>query len=118
MSHDPATVRRVLAESHDYRREAPIRGPGIIVRRTQSPFAHILSPDARNSGWPFCWRCKTIVQEYGLENDARRYVDVVASCPERHTGTDSIRIEKPVDYTDEWLSEVMRTLVFFRQGAA
>ena len=107
---DLRTVRRVLAESHDYRRHPPRVGPGIIVRRTQSPFQHILDPNTRNSGWPVCLRCRTIVQGYGLEHEAATYVDVWAQC---HGDRAVLRLRRPTEGYHEWLSEVLRTLTFF-----
>ena len=106
---DDATVRAVLANSFDYRKHPP-RTHGIIVRRTQSPFAHILSPEAQWSGWPLCLRCRKLVDGYGIANETRSYVDVYAEC---HGHKQEIRLTRPVDEQPEWLTEVLRTLTFF-----
>lgn len=71
---------------------------------------------ARNTGWPFCFKCKSIVQGYGVypETRDRMIVIVYADC---HGTRQDIEIEKPfkdVDKADpEWLRRRMRMLVCF-----
>lgn len=79
--------------------------------------ADLLSWDenlAKNSPWPWCFRCKTVVKAYGVEDRETRAPRVWARC---HGSMRDLRIEKPhrdIDKTDpEWLRRRMRNLVFF-----
>lgn len=69
---------------------------------------------AKQSPWPWCFKCKTVVRAYGVEERETRAPVVWAKC---HGQQRAIRIEKPhrdIDKTDEgWLRRRMRNLVFF-----
>ena len=71
---------------------------------------------AKNSPWPWCFRCKTVVKAYGVEERDSRAPIVWARC---HGDKRALRIEKPhrdIDKTDpEWLRRRMRNLVFFAE---
>lgn len=69
---------------------------------------------ARNSPWPWCFRCKSIVRAYGVENRDSMIVTVWARC---HGTLADLRIEKPFRDIDKanprWLADRIKHLVFF-----
>ena len=69
---------------------------------------------ARNSPWPWCFKCKNIVRAYGVENRDRPVVIVWARC---HGTKTELRVEKPfrdIDHANpRWLADRIRHMVFF-----
>jgi hypothetical protein len=69
---------------------------------------------AMNSPWPWCFRCKSVVRAYGVENRDKMVVTVWARC---HGTKAELEVEKPskdIDRADpNWLRNRMRHLVFF-----
>lgn len=69
---------------------------------------------AQTSPWPWCSKCKSIVQAYGVEGRDTPAPAVWAKC---HGAKQEIRIEKPsrdiLARDPDWLKRQMRMLVFF-----
>lgn len=69
---------------------------------------------AVSSPWPWCHKCKSIVVEYGKDDENDKRVVIYAKC---HGNSASVEIVKPSrDITKRdpnWLRRSMRNLVFF-----